>query len=152
MQKFYFKLWWFDSTSICQIQACWEQLIELIRNKVFSTYHLFNAIDGVTYESQVLIRPTNQKKGRFFFFYSQATWWPLFWETHFFRQRCAILNHSQNAMSILVPTTFYFFVGREVTLPSSLQHHQGNYPNSFVTTIYSICDYIPSLIVTCMLC
>lgn len=72
--------------------------------------------------------------------------------SHFFSQRCAILNHSQNVMSILVPATFYFFVGREVTLPSSLQHHQGNHPNSFVTTIYSICDYIPSLIVTCMLC
>lgn len=80
-----------------------------------------------------LDRNIKKERERVFFVF-QASWWPLFWETHFFSQWCAILNHSQN-LSILVPETFYFFVGREVTLSSSLQHHQGNHPNSFVSTI-----------------
>lgn len=46
--------------------------------------------------------------------------------SNFLNQRCAMLNHTHNAMSILVPATIYFFVGQEITLASSSQHHQGN--------------------------
>lgn len=60
-----------------------------------------------------------------------------------------MLNPTQDAMSILVPTTFYFFVGQEITLPSSLQHHQGNKILIILLLLDSICDYIQSLIVTC---
>lgn len=126
-----------------------------IKNKYLSIFET-KYIAPTTYATQSMMYQMNHKFGsdrqikqNECFFIFKTIWRPVFWEKQFLNQRCAMLNPTQNAMSILVPATFYFFVGQEITLPSSLQHHQGNKILIILLLLDSICDYIQSLIVTC---
>lgn len=46
-------------------------------------------------------------------------------KSNFPNQRCAVLNHTQKCLVHSSGSKFFFFVGQEITVSSSLQHHQG---------------------------
>lgn len=90
-------------------------------------------IAPTTYATQSMVYHMNHKIGR----YRHTKQYECFWSfkryeglcserSNFLNQRCAMLNYTHNAISIVVPATFYFFVGQEITFASSSQNHQGN--------------------------